>query len=624
MVGDGARSGLSRSRSVNYLRGLSPRGLRIRLLVLVLGFSLLLLACSAYVLLGQVRGERISLLRSGAQTQAQALSLAAAPLLAPPDAAALTEMAAQAGSPGVGVAVLDLQGGVYAPAVPPLGIDATAPEMVAARAGQSGWDLRQDPVTRLPTLYVAAPVRRGATVVGAVWLVRSLVEVERAQADDLRALISAGALVSLLAASLALWFGGRLARDLEALRAAANEVAEGAYGSGLALSGPDEVVLLGQAFGRMAWRLRASFASLGAERDRVEAVLRHMADGILIVNAETVVTLVNPAAARALGLEAAASVGQRLAAVVREHEIVDLARRCLATQGPPRDFIAIVERASPRRYLRAVGTRLGEGHEAQALLVVQNLTELRRLETMRRDFLANVSHELRTPIAATKAMVETLENGAIDDPPAARDFLARMHREVDGLAQLVEELLQLSRIEAGQASLERRPVDPQALMARALDRLEPLAERAGVTLSLGECPSDMPVMADAERAGQILVNLVHNAIKFTGPGGRVELSARQDGDELELVVSDTGVGIAADDLPRVFERFYKADKSRASGGTGLGLAIVKHLVQAHGGRTWAESAGPGRGSVFKFTLPLATAEDSLAVTPLPNSAAGPQ
>jgi two-component system phosphate regulon sensor histidine kinase PhoR len=241
----------------------------------------------------------------------------------------------------------------------------------------------------------------------------------------------------------------------------------------------------------------------------------------------------------------------------------------------------------------------------ELLLVIQDLTNLRRLETMRSDFVANVSHELRRPITSLKAMAETLEEGALNDPVAARDFVARMHREIDGLAQLVNELLALTRIESGAEPLTLDRRAPGDLLAEAARRMGPLAARAGVAL-LVEPTRASDVRADADRIEQVLANLVHNAVKFTPNGGTVRLSAEDDGsDRVMFSVSDTGAGIDAADLDRVFERFYKADRARASEGTGLGLAIAKHLVQAHGGRIEARSAGQGKGATFLFTLPRA-------------------
>jgi len=228
---------------------------------------------------------------------------------------------------------------------------------------------------------------------------------------------------------------------------------------------------------------------------------------------------------------------------------------------------------------------------------------MRRAEAVRREFVANVSHELRTPLASLKALVETLEEGAIEDPPAAREFLAQMHVEVDSLAQLVQELLELSRIESGQAQPNRESVDPVTLLRAAERRLRRQAERIGVTLSVDEGKALPAVHADPHLIERILINLIHNALKFTPSGGRVRLRATAVADAVRLSVEDTGMGLPAEELGRIFERFYKVDRSRASRGTGLGLAIAKHVVQAHGGRIWAESEGEGRGATFHFTLP---------------------
>lgn len=230
---------------------------------------------------------------------------------------------------------------------------------------------------------------------------------------------------------------------------------------------------------------------------------------------------------------------------------------------------------------------------------------VRRAETIRREFVGNVSHELRTPIASLKALVETLEEGALDDPPAAREFLEQMHVEVDSLAQLVHELLELSRIESGEAPIRPERVEPVELLEQAARRLRRQAERAHVVVDIVADPDVPWVWADPSHVERVLINLLHNAIKFTPEEGRITLTARSQGQSVRLLVADSGIGITSEDLPRLFERFYKVDRSRASGGTGLGLAIAKHIVQAHGGQIWAESRGEGKGSTFAFTLPVA-------------------
>jgi two-component system phosphate regulon sensor histidine kinase PhoR len=221
---------------------------------------------------------------------------------------------------------------------------------------------------------------------------------------------------------------------------------------------------------------------------------------------------------------------------------------------------------------------------------------------MRRDLVGNISHELRTPIAGIKAMVETLLNGAIDDKEAARDFLVRIESEADRLAHMVAELTQLSRIETGQAELKITPVDLNSLSDEVLLELGPLAEKQQVVLTKNLSPDLPTVPADRDRIRQTIVNLVHNAIKFNRPGGRVTVSSSYDSKAVSLSVADTGIGISREDLPHVFERFFKADKARTDSGSGLGLAIAKHTLQAHGGNIRARSE-EGKGSSFTFNLP---------------------
>lgn len=286
-------------------------------------------------------------------------------------------------------------------------------------------------------------------------------------------------------------------------------------------------------------------------------------------------------------------------------------------------------------------------------LAVEDLTELRRLETVRRDFVAHVSHELRTPLAAVKLLAETLQEALEGDPPAAHDFARRISGEVDHLTQMVAELLELSRIESGKMQLHHEPTEMQGLVEAVVDRMRPLAEERSIAL-VSEMPDGLPdAWVDPSRIGEVLINLIHNGLKYTPSGGRVSVCAAvnlveplprtmpfggakvvklpNDPPLQELVVrvTDTGVGIGEEDLPRVFERFFKVDRARtrqmpsdlfsipeegapltrAAAGTGLGLAIAKHLVELHGGRIWAESR-LRRGSTFSFTLPLVPKEET--------------
>ncbi len=340
-------------------------------------------------------------------------------------------------------------------------------------------------------------------------------------------------------------------------------------------------------------------SNLNSERDRLATVLDQLADGVLIADANGQIQFANPAVKRLFGI--ASPIGRTVTEILRNHQLVEAWRRSQETGEMQSESI---ETPTRRQFLQLVV--MPDEHAGGSLLLVQDLTRVRRLETVRRDFISNISHELRTPLASLKALTETLQDGALADPEAGPRFLSRMVTEVDALNQMAQELLDLSRIESGQVELKLASVSPKKLVMSAADRMKMQAERAGLTLKV-ECADDLPqIKADQARLEQVLVNLIHNAVKFTRPGGVVILLAQADGQDVRFGVKDTGIGIPADDLPRIFERFYRVDKSRTGSGTGLGLSIARHLVEAHRGKIWAESL-EGQGSTFYFTIPQSTA-----------------
>jgi two-component system phosphate regulon sensor histidine kinase PhoR len=349
-------------------------------------------------------------------------------------------------------------------------------------------------------------------------------------------------------------------------------------------------------------RLKRTLLQIEHDRTDVGAIFEHMADSVLVIDAHERVVLSNPAAERML--RHVSPAGRGLAEVTRDADLVALVRDASDT-GPETRLIElhVGDTGGDRRWVQAVATRLPEGRR---LLVLQDVSEPRRAEVARRDFVANVSHELRTPVAALKALVETLEEGAIDDPVEGPRFLHSMHLEVDGLAQLVAELLDLARAEAGRLELQLIPCRADQLVLEAAERIRPAARQAELQLDVAlQSDDELWVCADPRRMSQVLSNLLANAAKFTPVAGRIEVGVRRRDQIAEVWVSDSGVGIEPAHLGRVFERFFKIDPSRAAGtGTGLGLAIAKHLVLAHGGQIWAESRGSGRGATFRFTLPL--------------------
>jgi two-component system phosphate regulon sensor histidine kinase PhoR len=335
-------------------------------------------------------------------------------------------------------------------------------------------------------------------------------------------------------------------------------------------------------------------------RARLEATLVNLSDGVIITDERGHVVLANDSALAMLAARGAV-VGEPVVEVARDHELADMVDQALMTPGGADERLIrhgisqLVLQASARR-LDATGERIG-------VVVLRDVTELRRLEGVRRDFVANVSHELRTPLTSIRALVETLEAGALHDPEVSTDFLARIVSEVDRLAQIVDELLDLARLESGRIHLAVEPVAPESLVRRVVQRMAPQTAGAGLTVEFSVAAETPMITADRARVDQVLLNLVHNAAKFTPSGGKITLQAFAVDGAVEFQVRDTGIGVSQSELPRLFERFYKTDRARRSTGTGLGLAIAKHIVQAHGGSIWAEP-NQGGGTVFAFRLPV--------------------
>ena len=357
------------------------------------------------------------------------------------------------------------------------------------------------------------------------------------------------------------------------------------------------------AFNRMSSALRIKLNDLEQEKDTLSTLIATMSEGVVHLEGTDVVAFANPAAEALFGTPL--TPGRRFIEVVRDYEIHRLLGRCLDTQasqqavlevGPQQKYVAVT--VSPVVYEDDEA-----GDAASVLLVFYDLTEMRRVERSRREFVANVSHELRTPLTTVKAAVDTLQDGALEDRAVAIGFLKRINSEVDRMTDLVADLLELSRLESGHVVPQRTPLDLALLIQEAVERFAMPAAQNEVTLRHLLSDAAPQVSADANMVRQVLSNLLDNAIKYTAPSGSVEVSARTANGNAVVTVADTGQGIPREHVPHVFERFYKVERARREGGTGLGLAIVKHIVQAHGGDVSVESQ-EGAGSTFVFTLPL--------------------
>jgi two-component system, OmpR family, phosphate regulon sensor histidine kinase PhoR len=410
--------------------------------------------------------------------------------------------------------------------------------------------------------------------------------------------VGAAAIAIITAVALTLVLRVAISQPLGRITHAVRGIAAGNLQERVSPRPPGEIGELADAFNQMAHRVEDLVLTASQDHDRMLAALNSSADALVALNSNDAIAFANAAAERILLRPLHGMTGNPFAWVMSNAQVID-ALRSSREEGQSRSLV--VERPY-RQYLQVIVTPIIDGGDWASLVVFHDISEVRRAEVMRRDFVANVSHELRTPLAALKSVIETLRTGAVEDPELARDFLSRADAELDRLVQMVEELLQLSRIESGEVPLTLQPLEIREILATAVDRMEPQANKHGLNLTVNVDSAVPSVVVDRVLLERAVINLIDNAVKFTSEGGSIVVSAHSTDGMVTVEVRDTGEGIDPMDLPRVFERFYKADRARRAGGTGLGLAIVKHTIEAHGGNVKAES-DPGRGSMFGFSIP---------------------
>jgi two-component system phosphate regulon sensor histidine kinase PhoR len=419
-----------------------------------------------------------------------------------------------------------------------------------------------------------------------------------------RQVILASALAAMAVAfAIGLFVARRVTRPVIEMQAIARRMSEGDFAVHAPVGSPDEIGSLGRALNVMAGRLRDKIRDLEREQAKATAILEGMVEGVIAVDGHNLIALMNERVRAIFSLGPGPVVGRPFLEVIRNADLHEVLRQTRGDDAVARRELSLSTPVERRLQVNAVRLALG-GDEVGVLMVLHDVSELRRLEQVRTEFIANVSHELRTPLTAILGYLETLLSGALEEPEHARKFLEIVHRHTERLGRLLNDLTDLSNIELGKVSLRLQPTSLADTVESVLTIILPKAEAGEVRLT-SEVPRDLPlVRADHDRLVQILINLVDNAVKFTPPGGHVAVQARREGaDMIGVAVADTGVGIPRVDLPRVTERFYRVDRARSRelGGTGLGLAIVKHLVLAHGGELAIESEF-GRGTVVSFTL----------------------
>ena len=474
------------------------------------------------------------------------------------------------------------------------------PEVQQAITQGVGYNLRYSTTLKARYMYVAVADLSNGTLKRIVRLAKPVAVID-ARAKGIRTAIGFGGLAALLLGIVASYVVAEFTtRPIRQLTRAADAISKGDYSRIPSPSANNEINDLVQAFARMAEQIQLQLETIGEEKIKLEKIVNQLMDGLLIVSKEGQVQLLNRSLRKMFKVTDSAPEGKDFIQVIPQYQLVELFRKTVETGKDQGDFI---ELKGEGKYLLALTTVLQGQKDGGVLILVQDRTKNRELEEMRQVFVSNVSHELRTPLSSLKALTETLQGAVDQDPQAAKRFLQMMDVEIDKLSQMVLELLELSRIESGRVELNKKSIPVSDLIRPAVERMRLQAERSGLKLGM-EIADNLPLIhVDDERIEQVLVNLIHNAIKFTPAGGAVSVSANQKGNEILITVTDTGIGIPEKDLPHIFERFYKVDPARATGGTGLGLAIARHLVEAHQGRIWAESK-EGEGARFIIALPL--------------------
>ena len=479
------------------------------------------------------------------------------------------------------------------------------PEVQEALKESTGRSQRFSSTIRKDLLYIAAAFRKGNKILGFVRLSMPLSRIEIISAHVRNMVLALLVAVLILSWVMSFFLSALISRPIKEMSRVARSIAAGNFSRKIRVSSYDEIKDLADSFNFMAKQIRSRMEEVVTSKSRLEAVLLSMFEGVMVVDSQQNLILMNKSLQKTLLIEKV-PLGRKPLEIIRNIEINRLIEETLNSGGEviSREISLFVPE---EKILLVHGTAvLDEGRNEGAVFVFHDISELRRLEKVRKDFVANVSHELRTPVSSIKGYSETLLEGAMEDKENSRDFLKIILSDANRLAVLINDLLELSRIESGKMMLDLTPCRIDTVLKPVINGMKKQAENKSVRI-INEVPDTLPaVLADEDKIAQILLNLIDNAIKYNRPGGSVRISAEEEKESVKITVSDTGIGIPEEDLGRIFERFYRVDKARSRdmGGTGLGLSIVKHIVQTHGGRIAVDSE-PGKGSSFSFFLPKA-------------------
>ena len=582
-------------------------GIRGRLFLISLALIAISLVASEIYLTRTLHAQLVERIRADLLLRARLVAQRVAAAAAPIENTAVYDALADemAGAAGARVTLVRKDGAVAGDSEVELAALTRAenhggrPEIIDALSTGEGASVRFSTTTNRRLMYVAVPVVRNGETIATARLAMPLDEIDQTMTNLHKTLAGAGLLALLVAAALS-WLAAQLtSRRLREFTDIARHMAAGSLSARTRASGRDEIAALGTALDQLAASLSRTLDSLRGERDLLTGILSSMSEGVLVVGDDRRIVLTNPAL-RAMLLTGPDPVGKNVLHVIRNADLIALLED--AAQGVAPEMELDLTGLLPRRVLvRAITLSAQPG---AVLAVFVDLTELRRLESVRRDFVANASHELRSPLTSVRAAAETLA-AVKDDPEAAARFIESIRRNAERLENLVTDMLELSRIESRELRLQIEPVDLHAAAKRVVSQHAHRAKLKNMDLT-NAVAGTLMLRADRRALEHVLENLVDNALKYCPEGASVRVDAAPADGLIRVAVADTGAGIAPEHLPRLFERFYRVDpgRSRELGGTGLGLAIVKHLVEAMGGTVAAESR-LGVGSVFSFTLKAA-------------------
>lgn len=475
------------------------------------------------------------------------------------------------------------------------------PEVRAALSGDYGMDVRR--TQGRSTMLVALPVLNDSAVVAVVRISKPVDIIDDKMGEVSGSLFLVGVLILVVTGTFAYIMVRRINEPLVAIERAANKYSNGDLDFRVFVSAPDELRSLAEAMNTMAEQMKVRITTVSRQRNELEAILSSMVEGVIVLDQQMRIKSMNKAAASLLGKDMNAVRGRALIECVRNAEIDEFAERAYRSDGAIEGNVTIYNQDVIHLQLHGTVLTRENGGRIGTLLVLNDITRLKQLEDVRKDFVANVSHELKTPITSIKGFVETLLDGALEDRSQAERFLGIIANQTNRLHAIIEDLLSLSRLEQGEAPIEFDFYPIAEVVNAAKEICEPRAQSKGIAID-DTYSGKNAAWINPNLLEQALVNLVDNAIKYSNENGRVQVAVKNREHRLQITVADSGLGIARKDLTRLFERFYRTDKARSRdmGGTGLGLAIVKHISIAHGGEVTVDSE-LGRGSTFTITIP---------------------